>query len=318
MKVNNPVSSSIWSQEKNTTFRFGARHAEMDKLQIWNQVYYRTKSSYHQNHRQMLDSSHVIQMKLKSASKDLPKGILLVLISCGKMELEKLDTNIYKSMMKERFEIKLDSPKNTRTVRTTCLRIFRPSWTVRTETNRRDPKISRTAGVCVSKRPQTLNPAYVINSPFDHGWPDWPIPKPFYIFLKGVPLLIGLESFQRPRILRLGPDRNSTKTEIEQNSTRSNKWFRTKWSLDLWYQTLFELKGARSSTSSSFPKPQFYQSYKERNSSVRILSKYTNYWMFSILELTLWNAGIKTVRYSVQFGTKVKIISICGFDRSIG
>ena len=73
-----------------------------------------------------------------------------------------------------------------------------------------------------------------------------------------------------------------------------------------------------SPTSTSFPKPQFYQSYKEPNSSVTILSKYTNYWMFWILELTLWNAGIKTVRYSVQFGTKVKIISICGFDRSIG
>ena len=64
--------------------------------------------------------------------------------------------------------------------------------------------------------------------------------------------------------------------------------------------------------------PQLFGSYEKLNSSVRILSKYTNYWMFSILELTLWNAGIKTVRYSVQFGTKVKIISICGFDRSIG
>ena len=61
-----------------------------------------------------------------------------------------------------------------------------------------------------------------------------------------------------------------------------------------------------------------FGSCKKLNSSVIILSKYTNYWMFSILELTLWNAGIKTVRYSVQFGTKVKIISICGFDRSIG
>ena len=83
----------------------------------------------------MLDLSHVIQMKLKSASKDLPKDILLVLISCGKTQLEKLVTNIYKSMMKERFEIisepNLDRPERTRT---TCLRISRPTLA---KTNRR-------------------------------------------------------------------------------------------------------------------------------------------------------------------------------------
>ena len=215
MKVNNPVSSSIWSQEKNTTFRFGARHAEMDKLQIWNQVYYRTKSSYHQNHRQMLDSSHVIQMKLKSASKDLPKGILLVLISCGKMELEKLDTNIYKSMMKERFEIKLDSPKNTRTVRTTCLRIFRPTRTVRTETNRRDPKISRTAGVCVSKRPQTFNHAYLINTLWP--WLTWLANSKAFLYL-----FEGRPSFDRTRIIPKASDSEArTRPKQYQNGNRT-------------------------------------------------------------------------------------------------
>ena len=52
----------------------------------------------------MLDSSHVIQAKLKYVSKDPPKDILQVLIFFGKMALVKLATNIYKSMMKERFK----------------------------------------------------------------------------------------------------------------------------------------------------------------------------------------------------------------------
>ena len=191
MKVNNLVSSSIWYQEKNTTFRFGARHVEMDKLQIWNQVYYRTKSSFHQNHRQMLDSSHVIQMKLKSASKDLPKGILLVLISCGKMEQEKLDINIYKSTMKERFEIKLNRPEHTRTVRT----------------NRRDLKISRTVGVCVSK---DLNCSFLL-------WPTWLANlKAFLYIFEGRP------SFDRTRIIPKASESEArTRPKRDQNGNRT-------------------------------------------------------------------------------------------------